>query len=282
MFAATSPSDPAPKLQRLDGEAFVSFSGPDNRLDRLHQANPCRILLPRRPGRDVEAVLLNTAGGITDGDRLRYGISADRGATIAATTQAAEKIYRSRDGESRVENSLDVGGGAHLEWLPQETILFDGAALSRRMDIRIDCDSRVLALDWLILGRRASGELLRDARIHDRWRLRRDGKLIWADDFRLSGNIDKRRRGPALLDGAVAVATLIYVANDAETYAGPVKGQLRRCRCRAGASTRPGLIICRFLADDALILRHDVEEFLLAFRTALHERHRPLPRVWAC
>lgn len=285
MYATISRSEPPIKLQRLQrlqGAAKVFFSGPDSRLTDLYQANPCRVLLPRRPGGQVEAVLLNTAGGITDGDQLNYVVSATDGAVVTATTQAAEKVYRSRGDDSRVGCQLNVSGGAFLEWLPQETILFDGAALARKTDIEIDENSKLIALDWLVLGRLASGERLTNAAVHDRWRVRRDGKLIWADDFRLRGDIEALRQRPSLLDGAKAMATMIYVGANAADHVEPVRELFKQTTCRAGVSTRPGLLICRFLGRDPMDLRRDVEKFLLAFRAALHGRPCPLPRVWAC
>ena len=286
MYAATSRSEIPPALQRLRGAARVGFSGAAAQLTELYQANPCRILLPRRPGGGVEAVLLNTAGGITDGDRLDYTITARDGARVTATTQAAEKVYRSRGADSRLQCHLKLDGGAVLEWLPQETILFDGSVLSRQTHIEMDGGSRLLALDWLLLGRLASGEHLRRAAVRDRWRLRRDDRLIWADDFRLQGDVESLRGRPSLLGGARALATLIYAGPDAGRHLESAQCLLRNARGRAGASERPGLLICRFLAADGLTLRRDVEAFLPPFRAAIHGLPQsaalPLPRVWAC
>jgi urease accessory protein len=198
------------------------------------------------------------------------------------TTQAAEKVYRSRGAEAHVHNRLRVTTGAFLEWLPQESILFNGAALARKTDIEIDDGSRLLALDWLLLGRLASGERLANAYLHDRWRLRRNGELLWADDFRLRGNLENLVQRPSLLDGARALATLIYVAADAAAHLEAARQFMRRAKGRAGVSERPGLLICRFLGPDGFTLRRDVEAFLLSFRAVLHGRLRPLPRVWAC
>ena len=122
MYADISQSDPPTPLQRLNGAARVSFQGAENRLIELYQANPCRVLLPRRHQGAVEAVLLNTAGGITDGDHLRYSLTATDGAHITATTQAAEKVYRSRGGDSHVHSQLTVTEGAFLEWLEGRTL----------------------------------------------------------------------------------------------------------------------------------------------------------------
>jgi len=282
MYAAISRSKPPIPLQRLRGSARVCFTGRENRLTDLYQTNPCRVFLPRRPGGKVEAVLLNTAGGITDGDELDYAVCTADGAHVVVTTQAAEKIYRSRGDDCLVRNQLQVINGAFLEWLPQETILFDGAVLTRKIDIRVDTDSRLLAMDWLILGRLARGEHLRQAAIHDQWRLRRDSQLIWADDFRLNGDVEALRHRRSLLDGAHAIATIIYVAPDAPDLLETARRALRKAVCRAGVSERTGQLICRFLGPDDISLRRDVEAFLATFRAALYGHPAPLPRVWAC
>ena len=282
MYAAISGSDAPLPLQRLKGAARVGFSGTETHLTELYQANPCRVLLPRLSDDRVEAVLLNTAGGITDGDHLDYTVTAEDGAQVTATTQAAEKVYRSRGEDSHVQSRLKIASGAILEWLPQETILFNGAALKRQTRIDMDSSSRLLAMDWLLLGRLASGERLDEASVRDRWRLRRDGRLIWADDFRLHGDIENLRQRPSLLDGALALATLIYAGPEAGQHLETARDLLDACVGRAGVSERPGLLICRFLAPDGLILRRDVEAFLSPFRAAIHGHTHPLPRVWAC
>ncbi|MBT7975378.1 MAG: urease accessory protein [Rhodospirillaceae bacterium] len=282
MYASISRSEMQPKLQRLSGAARVGFSGPESGLTELYQSNPCRVLLPRHGDGPVEAVLLNTAGGITDGDELGYSIQATNGAHVLATTQAAEKVYQSRGDDAEVHCHLHLEDNATLEWLPQETILFDRAALARKPDIVMDGNSRLLAMDWLLLGRLARGETLQAASVHDRWRLRRDGRLIWADDFRLTGDIESLRQRPALLAGARAMATLIYAAPDAGAQVKTAKRLIENCQGRAGVSDRPGLLLCRFMARDGLTLRRDVEGFLSPFRAAIHGRTLPLPRVWSC
>ena len=290
MYAAISQSDlqpdsqgeAPPKLQRLNGAARVGFAGPESRLTELYQGNPCRVLLPRRSKGPVEAVLLNTAGGITDGDELSYSVEATGGAHVLVTTQAAERVYQSRGADASVHSHLNLHDGSVLEWLPQETILFNRGALARKTHITMDVDSRLLAMDWLILGRLARGETLQDASVHDQWRLRVNGRLVWADDFRLTGDIESLRQRPALLGGAYALATLIYVAPDAEAHLKTAKCLAENCRGQAGVSERPGLLLCRFMARDGLTLRRDIEAFLIPFRAAIHDRPLALPRVWSC
>jgi urease accessory protein len=270
MYAATSLSEPA-TFQRVDGAVRVGFAG--RGLSDLYQRAPCRVLLPRVPGAP-EAVLINTAGGLTGGDRIDQSIHVAADAAAVVTTQAAEKIYRSLGPDVRIATRLAVDG--RLDWLPQETILFDGGRLDRSLDIEVAAEARLLALDWLVLGRAARGERYTKGQVRDRWSLRHDGRLVWADRFRLAGDVAALAARRSLLDGAVALATLVYAAADAAARLEEMRGLLAGLAVRAGVSLRGGVLVCRFLARDAFALRRDVVAVLTAFRGG------PLPRVWAC
>jgi urease accessory protein len=283
MYAPTSRSEQAVTdgdLQRLCGEASVSFA-PSGLAD-LRQKAPCRILFPRSDHPWPEAVLLNTAGGVTGGDRLTYGVGVRDGASAVATTQAAEKIYRAIDDVSVIETRLNIAGDAELHWLPQETIVFDRARLRRSTNVEIAANGRLLALDWLILGRQAHGETLAQGAVHERWRIQRDGRLIWADDFRLGDDIRAQTARPAILDKARAQATLIYVAADAADMLSQARSLLEKTTTRAGATAFEHLMLVRFLSQDPDLLRHDVTDFVTQLRNFLAGRIVPMPRVWSC
>ena len=267
-------------LQRVDGAARVEFSGArgSSRLTHLHQRPPCRALFPRND-RDVpECVLLNTAGGVAGGDRLLYEVGVRHDGELLATTQSAERIYRSLGNHARITIALTVGEGARLSWLPQETIMFDGARLKRRTVARVGGNGRLLAMDWLVLGRTAHGESVERGSFHDSWRVYRDGRLVWADDFRLMEPIGEWVRRPALLDGAIAMAIVILVAPDADASLERARSVLAASRGRTGATTFGGVLLCRFLADCGQSLRTDVSRFLQGAFGKL----APLPKVWAC
>jgi len=272
------------RLQRANGRARLAFAARagGTGLASLYQRSPCRALFPRAAQPHPEAVLLNTAGGVAGGDRLSYEVAAGAGTRVVVSTQAAERIYRSLGLPGRISNRLEVGEGAMLDWLPQETILFDGARLHRRTDVDITGDGRLLAVDWLVLGRQASGETVRTGEVHDRWRVRRDGRLIWADDIRLSGDIEALVGRPALLAGATAMASLIYVAGDAGEHLRSTRAVLADGAGRAAATLLDGVLLCRFLGDDARLLRRDVGAALCHLRSAIAGCAQPLPRVWTC
>jgi len=272
MFDAGSRSDAA--LQpRAEGRAEVVAELRDGatRLARLYQQGCCKCLMPRVGG--FEAVLLNTSGGIAGGDRLAYAAEAGAGAQVTVTTQAAERAYRARPGEvGQVATRLVLGAGAALDWLPQETILFDGAALERRYEVEMAPDARLLMAEAVILGRAAMGETVRSAHLADQWRIRRGGRLAYADALRLTGPVAETAARPALLGGHRALASIVYVAPDAEARLDQVRDLLPEGD--AGASAWNGLLAVRMAMPDGAALRRAMTRFLTGFRGA------PLPRVW--
>jgi len=259
------------ELERASGAARLEFA-PD--LRTLYQRSPCRVLMPRIDGAaGREIVLVNTAGGIAGGDRFEYDISVRGAARIAFTTQAAEKIYRALDATARIETQIVLDDGAHAEWLPQETIVFEGGRLGRSIEISLAGGARVLALEGLVLGREAHGESLATGEIIDRWRVVRDGRLIWADIFRLTGDIAALSARPALLDGARAIATAIYTGADATRRLDATREALHGVR--AGASVIDGILIARIAAADGAALRETVLKLLSVLRDGAET-----PRVW--
>jgi urease accessory protein len=291
MYAAISRSEPAVPpgrdagLQRVDGSVRIGFRahGKTSMLADLYQRSPARVLLPRVPaGAPPEAVLLNTAGGLTGGDRMQVAVALDNDAEAVLTTQAAEKLYRAIDSDAQVRVALSAGPGATLEWLPQETIAFDGGRLRRRIEIDLAGDSRLLLAESLLLGRAARGERYLAGRLHDSWRLRRDGRLIWADAFRLSGDVPALSRAGALLDGAAALASLVYAGPEVERWRDRLRELPLPDGVRFGASALPGLLLVRLLAPLAAPLRAALGAVVACLRTEAFGRGQPLPKMWSC
>ncbi len=286
MFDATSPSEPRVSdadLQRSDGAVRVAMGRRDGEtcLTDLYQRSPARAILPRVDGRSGgEIVLVNTAGGIAGGDHMAVSVSATAGAACVVTTQAAEKIYRAIDRAAHIETEVAATDGALLEWLPQETIAFDRARLDRRTDISVAARGRVLALEWLVLGRAAHGETMRTGILRDRWRVVRDGRLAWADSLRLEGDIAGIAARPALLDGGDALATLVYAGPDSAALVDTARAAAAAAPCPAGATLVSGVLVCRFVATGADRLRLAVVAALAALRPHIDGADAALPRVW--
>ncbi len=278
MFVSALPFDGVPALrQRAIGR--VSFAAAAlnglTRPMRIEESGSMRIRLPRREGAGIDAVLVNTAGGIACGDRFFVEVEAQADASVTVATPAAEKVYRSDGPVSNLLVKLSAGAGARLDWLPQETILFDNARLDRQLEANVAEDGRLTLLEAVVFGREARAERIVDGLFIDRWRVRRGSRLVYADTLRLNGPIADLLQKPSVGNGARALATLIYVAPDAEARLEPVREQLCFGQgCDAAASTWNGLLAVRFCAASIEALRAAICPFLLAFRG------EPLPRVW--
>lgn len=272
-----------PRQPRAQGAAHVAVSaGPEgSRLTGLRQQGSAKCMIPRVPGAEPgrpEAVFLNTAGGITGGDRFAWSAAAGPGGALTLSTQTAERIYRAQPGQTgRVETRLTLGAGARLAWLPQETILFDRGALERDLCIEMAADAALIALEPLVLGRAAMGETVAEGLLSDRWEIRRAGRLVYADTLRLHGPVAEIAARPANFGPHRAAASLVYVAPDAED-------RLERARAglpgpgeeaEGGASAWDGMLAMRLLAPSGFALRRAIIRLLAALDAA------PLPRVWS-
>jgi urease accessory protein len=220
-------------------------------LDRLHVSGSLKALFPRAPA--PQAILVNTAGGLTGGDRMEIAATAGAGSRLVLTTQSAERVYRAAEGCARVRATLSVAAGAALEWLPQETILFDGGALDRALRADLAPDARLLVAEAVVFGRLAMGERVRRADLRDRIEVWRAGRPLWSDALRLDGAVARRLERPALAGGGAAMASLLYVAPDAAARLGPVRGLLP---ATGGASLpAPDVLALRIVAADGFQLR---------------------------
>ncbi len=266
--------------QRAQGTLRLSFKrhGPVTVLDGLRQEGCLKARFPRMEhGAWAGAVTLNSSGGVAGGDALHTTVTAGPGTQATVASQAAERFYRALPGTApaRVSAVLSVAPGAALEWLPQESILFDRCAVRRRLSVDLAGDAWFLGVEQLVFGRTAMGETVHDASLRDRIELRREGRLLLHDAIRFDGPaqslLDRRATGGA----ARGVATLIHAAPDAESRLGALREAL--AGCDAGASAWEGLLVARVVAPDGACLRAAAVAGLIALRAG-----RPLPRVWLC
>jgi len=266
-------------LPRTEGSVGLAFAHREGktRLDVLHQAGAARARFPSpSAGAAPEAVLLNTAGGLTGGDRMRISVTLQDRAEATVTTAAAEKIYRSLEGEVVVRADLALGAGARLAWLPQPTILFDQSRLDRRTEVTMAGDATFLAVEILVFGRSAMGEDVRRGACRDVWRIRRGGVLAFADTFHVDGAVAAVLDRPATLAGARAAAMLICVAPDAASRLEAARSALEGAPSAIGLSAWNGLLVARAVAGDARALQADMAALVQTLSG------RPLPRVWGC
>lgn len=242
-----------------------------SRRGRVHEAGMLRLRFPRaETGNGLEAVIINTAGGLTGGDHAAIDIGVEAGAAATVTTAAAEKIYRSLGPDVGIDVRLDVGSGGRLAWLPQETILFDHARLRRTISVALARDARLLLAETAVLGRTAMGETLRAGYFFDAWRVRVDGVLLFAETIRLDGAIADKLARPAIGGGAAALGSVLVIPGTDETVAAV---RARRFAGDVGASAWNGLAVVRLLAADGAALRRDLTAVVAALGA-------PLPRLW--
>lgn len=273
---APIPADLPPRIvhQRASGATRIVFRrrGEASALHRLFQEGSAKIRLPRGTGTVPEAVLINTAGGLTGGDRFTSEIACEAGARAVFTTQACERIYRSLGGDAEGLTRVSLAEGAALDWLPQETILFDGGRLARRFEVDMAEDAALVAAEAVIFGRAARGETVRSGFFHDRWRIRRGGRLILADDLRFDGAVAASLARRAVLDGNGALATVLICAPRCESKLEAVRAALGEA---GGASAWDGKLLARIAAADGFALRQTLLPVLAALTDG-----RALPKVW--
>jgi urease accessory protein len=268
-------------LQRAHGVARLRLArrGPATVIRECYQEAGYRVRMPRvEPGLPLEAVIINTAGGVTGGDRFALSVTAEKHSFAVVTSQAAEKVYRSSGGAATIDTCIAVEPGASLDWLPQETILFDGGRLRRSLDVEMASDARFLAVESVVFGRLARGEAVEEGFLFDRWRIRRDGRLVYAEGLKLDGAIARALGSRAVGAGAVATASILLVSADAGEMLDPVRqclDQERATAVEAGASAFEGMLAIRLLSPDPFALRRRLVDVLTLLRG-------PPPRVWSC
>jgi urease accessory protein len=272
-------------LQRADGCGRLVLSRSENgtRIDDIYERFPVRIMFPRMGNRAVEeAVLINTAGGIAGGDLLECSVTACPGASIAVTSQAAEKVYRALYEPARIATRLKAFESAKLAWLPQETIVFNWARLDRTTEIELFSGTELLALEWLVLGRAAHGELVVGGHITDSWRVKKDGQLIWADAFRITDETFPHLHRKALVSNCKAIATLIYFGPNLDKRLELLREIIPSLGCNCGVTLVAGLIVVRFAANESSDLKLALRSLLLQFGPELGSGPFQVPKMWSC
>jgi urease accessory protein len=266
-------------MQRARGCLAVAVKLREGRtvLERFRQEGCLKARLPRAAvGGWTELVTLNSSGGIAQGDVLETAVHAGEGTALTVASQAAERYYRSPGGAAAaVRTGLAVAAGAALEWLPQETILFDGCAVDRRLEVDVAPGGWFVGVETLVFGRAAMGERLQSVQWRDGIAVRRAGRLVWQDVVRLEGVGQALLDRPAVAAGGRAVATLVHVAAGAAAAVDGVRAAL--AGCDAGVSAFEDLLVARIVAADGACARAAIMAGLAALRAG-----RPLPRVWSC
>jgi urease accessory protein len=243
------------------------------RRRQLHESGSLRVRFPSPEAQGLSAVFVNTAGGIAGGDRFDVDITAGEGSRLTVTTAAAEKIYRAQGSAAQLNIALKAAAGSHLAWLPQETILFDRARVNRRIDIELAESASLLLCEIVVFGRAAMGEKMLTGSFADRWRLRRGGRLVFAETVRLDGDIGAKLARPAVAKGGVAIGTALIVPGD-EAQVARIREASGSLSGEVGISAWNGFAMARFCAQDAAKLRADMIAVLGSIGGPA------LPRLW--
>lgn len=243
------------------------------RRHHLHESGSLRVRFPSPEDGGLSAVLVNTAGGIAGGDRFEIDLAAGEGTRLTVTTAAAEKIYRADGPAAELNVTLRAERRSHLSWLPQETILFDRARIHRRFEIDLSENASLLLCEIVVFGRLAMGERVRSGEFFDHWRLRRGGKLVFAENIRLDGDIGGKLDSPVIAKSGVAIGTALIAPGD-EALVERIRELSDSFGGEVGISAWNGFAMARFCAQDAARLRADMMAVLgRASGSAL-------PRLW--
>jgi urease accessory protein len=243
------------------------------RRHHLHESGSLRVRFPSPETEGLSAVLVNTAGGVAGGDRFDIDIATREGAQLTVTTAAAEKIYRAEGAAAELNIALKAEAGSHLAWLPQETILFDRARILRRFRIDLAESASLLLCEIVVFGRAAMGERMSQGEFADRWRMRRGGRLVFAENIRLDDDIGEKLARPAVAKGGLAIGTALIVPGD-DVLVARIRELSEMFGCEVGISAWNGFAMVRFCAQDAARLRADMMAVLgRASGSAL-------PRLW--
>jgi urease accessory protein len=270
---ATASAEKIFAANRAEGRVALAVAADAGvtRRSRVAEQGSLRVRFPGPVGPELEAVLVNTAGGMAGGDRFAIDVAAGAGARLVVGTAAAEKVYRSNAAATDVAVKLDVAAGATLRWLPQETIMFDRARLDRRIDVDLAEGASLLLAEAVVFGRSAMGESVEQGELIDRWRVRVGGRLAFAESVRLTGAIAKKLAEPAVAAAGCAIATVLIVPGT-EAHVAAMRAQ--SFTGEVGVSTWNGIAVARLVARDGAVLRRDLAAVLATLDSG------PLPRLW--
>ncbi len=256
------------------GRLVAKRSAQSTRLDVFYQEGCAKIRLPETFDGTMEAVLINTAGGLTGGDHVEWSLAAGAETRLTVTTQACERVYKASASTARLETRITVADGARVDWLPQETILFDRSSLNRRLEVDLAADAVFLAVEAVILGRKAMGERVETGFFHDCWRVHRAGKLIHAEEMRIDGDVAGLTGELATLGGARAFATVLLCGPDAEGHVEPLRRLIGAGA--AGVSQWQDKLVARLVADDGFSLRKMLIPIISHLR-----KGASVPKLWS-
>lgn len=259
MFTDTSRSEPARadlaarhRLSNIRANAGVVIEaqacGGETRLTTLAEHGGYRAKFPDVPHRGLEAAIINTGGGVVGGDRISFAAHARCNSQLTISSSTAERVYRSNGDVAEIGVALTADDQSTLAWLPQPAILFSRSRLRRHIEADVATDACLLIAETIVFGRIASGEVMGDGMLHDSWRVRRGGRLVFAEATRLAGALQPTLARPAVASGARCTALLLCVAPKAEDGVAAVRDAVTGLDAVIGVSAWNGQLVLRALA----------------------------------
>lgn len=262
-------------------ELWFALSAGKTRLVRRRHFGPLVVQRPFHPEKDgtCHVYLLHPPGGVAGGDRLDLRFHVDAGARALLTTPGATKFYRSEHGAGTQSTRIDIGAGAVCEYLPQETIVFDGGDAQMETRISLAPDATYVGWDFLCLGRPAAGERFETGRLSQRIEIRRDGRPIWFERLELHG-------GSPLMEAAYSLAgqptwgTMIYAGAVAEDAAEQVRAAIGASAVFS-VSQLEEVVVCRYLGPRVGDGKALFARAWNVLRTLGQGKPANTPRIWA-
>lgn len=257
--------------------------GADTILARRAHHGPLRIQKPLYPEGSglCHAIVLHPPAGICGGDQLHIDVDVGDGAQALLTTPGAGKWYRSAGPQAEQQVIIKVGAGGTVEWLPQESIVFDSAQARMRTNVELEAGARYIGVETLCLGRRASGETFARGQLQLATDIRLDGRLLWRERGRIEG-------GSTLLDSPIGLAGFTVCSTIIAAGADVDVDTLAACRlavpaeagAQYGVTAMPQLFVGRYLGHSAEGARAWFVELWRALRPAFIGREMLVPRIW--
>ncbi|WP_411817466.1 urease accessory protein UreD [Hyphococcus sp. DH-69] len=271
------------KLERTygSGELFAQYTGVKTSIAKLSQDGAAKIRFPQQFAQEpLSSILINTAGGMTSGDKLNWTARAQEDSSLTLSTQACEKIYRGNGGAAEISIHLTAEKNAQLYWLPQETILYDHSHLKRTLTLDVHSGARALITEAFILGRQAFGETRPIARLDDKWRIYSGGDLIHAEQIKINTAHNNWFENAATANSHTAFATLLFVGENLHDHFAQLQSKINAERtfsahCSAWTIGNCDKFCARIAASDGYQLR----KILTPLVTLLSGEDRP-PALW--